>query len=107
MCFAVVDFMDQPACTRDVTVNLKEGLHMRPALKIAQVAQGFACDVRIHKDGRAIDAKNNLDLLTLFAEHGTVLTLEARGERADEAVNSLAKLFETNFMTEGQTPPAG
>lgn len=84
-------------CTRDVTVNLENGLHMRPATQIVQVAQKFGCEVLIRKGNRTADGSVILDLLTLAAEQGTVLGLETRGERAQEAIDALIELFEQNF----------
>jgi len=97
--------MDRPVCTREVTVSLKNGLHMDPSSKIAQLAQTFACDVSIRKADREVDAKSMIDLLTLVAEHGTPLTLIAQGDGAHEAIEALARLFEVDFKAE--EPHAG
>ena len=50
-----------------------------------------------------------LDLLTLSAENGSVLVLEARGAEAGEAVKALARLFESNFddPASGSQPATG
>ncbi len=87
-------------CSRDVVVALENGLHMSPSAQIVQTAQRFDCDVRIHKGDKTVDGKSMLDILTLAAQHGTTLTLEASGEGAQEAVDALEKLFVTNFATE-------
>jgi len=94
--------MDSPVSTREVTVNLENGLHLGPSSQIARLAQTFASDVLIRKADRAVDAKSMMDLITLVAEQGTLLTLEARGADAVQAVESLAKLFESNFKTDEQ-----
>ena len=92
--------MDRPVCAREVTVNLKNGLHMNPSLMIAQLAQTFGCDVRIRKADREVDAKSMIELLTLVAEYGTPLTLKAEGDGASDAIEALARLFEANFAIE-------
>jgi phosphotransferase system HPr (HPr) family protein len=73
---------------------------MRPALQLAQLAQTFSCSVVLHKDDRAVNAKNLVELMTLAAEQGATLVLEAEGDGSDEAVDVLAKLFETNFKVD-------
>ena len=88
------------ACSREVTVNLDSGLHMRPLAQIVQLAQAFNCEILIRKGERVIDGKSMLDLLTLAAGKGTKLVLEATGEGANEAVDALNQLFETNFVDE-------
>ena len=88
-------------CTRDVTVNLETGLHMGPCAQIVQVAQKHQCELRIRKGDRVVDGTSMLDLLTLAAEHRTVLNLETRGELAQEALDALIGLFERNFELDG------
>lgn len=89
-----------PVVTRDVTVTLKDGLHLTPTSRIVKVAKGYSCDILIHKADRSASAKSPLDILTLGAECGSILTLEATGENAAEAIAALADLFANNF------PPA-
>lgn len=96
--------MDQPLCTRDVTVNLKNGLHMNPSSKIAQLAQTFSCSVSITKAGREVNAKSMIDLLTLVAEQGTTLTLKTQGDGAADALAALVRLFDSNFELEETSP---
>lgn len=88
------------ACSREVTVNLENGLHMSPSAKLVQLAQSFNCDIVIRKGERSIDGKSMLDLLTLAAAKGTKLVLEATGDGAAEAIDALHRLFETNFIDE-------
>ena len=85
-------------CQQAVTVNLKDGLHLRPQSQITRLAQKFDCEVHIRKDDRTVDAKSMFDLMTLEAACGTTLYLEASGEGAVEAVRQLARLFESNFQ---------
>lgn len=90
-------------CQQAVTVNLKNGLHLRPQSQIAQLAQQFDSEVHIRKDDRTVDAKSMFDLMTLEATCGTTLYLEARGSDAKEAVRQLVQLFETGFQVENST----
>lgn len=89
-----------PVVTREVTVTLKDGLHLHPISRIVNVAQRYSCDILIHKADRSASARSPLDILTLGAECGSILTLEATGDNAAEAVAALADLFVNNF------PPA-
>ncbi|MCH7989624.1 MAG: HPr family phosphocarrier protein [Planctomycetes bacterium] len=88
---------------QSVTVNLEEGLHLRPYSLIAQAIRDLDCDVHISNGDLAVDAVNVLDLMTLNANHGTVLQLEATGVDAAEAVAFLVRLFETNFADDSTT----
>jgi phosphocarrier protein HPr len=86
-----------PTCTRTVTVGLESGLHLTPSSQIVQLAQKFSCQFLIRKGDRVVDGKSMLDLLTLAAEHGESLQLEASGDDAEQAVAAIAGLFERNF----------
>lgn len=86
-----------PTCTRDVVVRLENGLHLTPSSQIVQLAQRFSCQLLIRKGDRVADGKSMLDLMTLAAEHGESLQLEASGDDAVEAVTAVAQLFESNF----------
>jgi len=89
-----------PTCTREVVVKLENGLHLGPSSQIVQLAQKFGSDLSIRKGDRTVDGKSMLDLLTLAAEHGTVLVLEARGVDASQTVEAVAALFERNFVND-------
>ena len=80
-----------------VTVDLENGLHLVPCSRIAQIASGYDCEVQVVKDDLSVNAKTILDLMTLNAEFGTTLILEARGDGGDEAIASLVALFRSSF----------
>ena len=88
---------EKSACQQAVTVQLKDGLHLRPQSQIAKLAQSFGCEVHIRKDDQTVDAKRMFDLMTLSATCGTTLYLEASGNDAEEAVRQLVQLFQSNF----------
>lgn len=93
-----------PTCTREVVVELENGLHLGPSSQIVQLAQKFGCELLIRKGDRTVDGKSMLDLLTLAAERGTVLELTTRGGDAVQALEAIAGLFTRNFVID---PPAG
>jgi phosphocarrier protein len=72
-------------------------LHLAPCSRIVQLAQKYDCALQIRKGDRQVDGTSMLDLLTLAAERGAVLQLETRGERAEEAMEAIAQLFERDF----------
>lgn len=80
---------------RTVTLKNRYGLHARPATLIAQTAKPFECEISVEKDGTIVDAKSIFGMLTLAAESGARLTLRARGEDAESAVDKLAEVIES------------
>ena len=90
------DLEDEFASVR-VRVRGEHGLHARPAGKLAQRAQSFQAEIFIHTNGNQADAKSILDVLTLAAAPGDTLEIRARGEDADQALDSLRTLFEKDL----------
>lgn len=80
-----------------VCVLNEQGLHARPAARLAQEARKFPCDVRLVGSEGEVDAKSILDILTLAAGQGANLELRASGPEADSALEYLAGLFKNRF----------
>ena len=92
-----------PTVTKDVTVINERGLHARPAMQFVDVANEFASEVTVHKDGEEpvdVDGKSVMQMITLEAVQGTPLRITATGADADAAVRKLAELFESKFGEE-------
>jgi phosphotransferase system HPr (HPr) family protein len=84
------------AC-RELTVVNRMGIHARPATKIVELTNTFRSKVTITKDGEAVDAKSIFGVMTLAAIQGTILTVRAEGEDAEELLDALEDLFQTGF----------
>lgn len=89
--------MDEPVCAREIVIRNPNGLHARPADLFVKKAREFSARVQVIKEDVRVDGKSILDLLTLAAELGTPLTLEAVGSDAEQAVTALAALLESQF----------
>ncbi len=79
--------------SRQVGVNNVLGLHLRVAGKFVKLANAFRSDVRVCCKGIIADGRSILSLLSLAAECGTMLALEAEGSDAEDAVTALADLI--------------
>lgn len=96
--------MSTKTITRCVIVRNPQGLHMRPANMLVQTACRFASNIQIERDGQGVDCKSILGVLTLGATQGIQLTLHARGEDAEEALDTLVELFNQGFHEEDEVP---
>lgn len=84
----------------EVTVNNEVGLHARPAAQFVALAAKFPCDVKVRNvtdDGKLVNAKSILGVLTLGVQQGHTIAIETEGEQADEALQALVALVEGNF----------
>lgn len=92
---------------RTVTVGSESGLHARPAALFVRAATAAPAKVTIRVgDGRAVDARSMLSVLSLAVRKGTEVTLEASGDGAEQAVSTLADLLERNLDAPDPTPAA-
>lgn len=89
--------MSQNAATRTVVVSHPTGLCLRGATSIAKAARRFQSKIEIGKEDRRVHATDVLQVVSLGAGQGVRLALEATGPDAEEALDALVKLFETNF----------
>ncbi|PMC34468.1 phosphocarrier protein Chr [Bacillus sp. UMB0899] len=77
-----------------VEVNLKTGLQARPAALFVQEANRFASDIFLEKDGKKVNAKSIMGLMSLAVSSGAEINLIAEGSDEQEAVDALAKFVE-------------
>jgi phosphocarrier protein len=80
-----------------VTLLNASGLHARPAKIFARAAAAFAADVSVEKDGRRVNAKSVLSVLTLDCHRGDEILIGVEGEDADTTLAELVALVEARF----------
>jgi phosphocarrier protein len=80
-----------------ICVGLRNGLHARPAARLAQEAQRYSADILLISDTGEADAKSMLDILSFAPPADAELTLLAKGEDARDALCGLAR-----FLTDMQ-----
>ena len=78
-------------------LGLRNGLHARPAARLAQEAQRYTSTIQLISDTGEVDAKSMLDILSLAQPANAELTLVAKGDDAREALCGLAQ-FLTNLQ---------
>jgi phosphocarrier protein len=85
---------------RTATIASRVGLHARPAAIFAAAVSELDLDVTIARDGEpasdAMDAASILSLMSLGASHGDVVVLRAEGDGAEDALDRLVQVLETN-----------
>ncbi|HID55305.1 TPA: HPr family phosphocarrier protein [Candidatus Poribacteria bacterium] len=85
---------------REVVITNSLGLHARPAAMLVKEANKYPCDIYIAKGDMKVNAKSIMGVLMLAAGKGSVVTLMADGERAEEALDNLERLIKSNFDEE-------
>jgi len=62
-----------------------------------KVANQFAADVFVEKDGERVNGKSIMGLMMLAAGPNSSVTVEALGDDAEKALEDLGELFSRNF----------
>ena len=73
------------------------GLHARAATKLVQLATKYPCEITVSKDGHEVNGKSIMGVLMLVASKGTWVVLKAKGDKAQEAIDAIAKLIDDKF----------
>ena len=80
-----------------VKVANETGLHARPASIFVEKANEYQAEVKLIKESQAANAKSIMGIMSLGVNQDTEVTIQAEGEDAEEAVESLVTLVENNF----------
>ncbi|MBC8952441.1 MULTISPECIES: phosphocarrier protein Hpr [Xenorhabdus] len=78
---------------QEVTITAPNGLHTRPAAQFVKEAKGFSSDITLTSGGKSASAKSLFKLQTLGLTQGTIVTIAAEGDDAQQAVAHLVKLM--------------
>jgi len=92
------------ATSEAIVIPNATGLHARPAAVLANLAKKFKADLRLQKGDRAANAKSVVAIMGLEIGYGDKVTLIARGDDADAAVETLTPLLWEGLGDEGCKP---
>ena len=81
----------------NVMLENETGLHARPASEIAKVAMKYNCNIYLIIDGKKINAKSPLMIMSAGINKKAKIEIECDGQGENEAIQELEKLFENNF----------
>lgn len=84
-------------CKGMFVVRNMRGLHTRPSTEIVRCASNFKSEVKLSYQKLEVNAKSLLGILMLAASKGAKINVEAVGEDAEEAVESLLHLAGNSF----------
>ena len=84
---------------RRIKIRNPQGLHARPASVFVKIANKYEAEVTVKKGGESVNGKSIMGLMTLAANQGSTLEIEASGPDADKAMEELER-FLTNDTDE-------
>ena len=91
---------DGGAITKELIILNKLGIHARPAALFVKIANRFACEIYVEKDGEKVNGKSIMGLMMLAAGPGSRLLIYAHGADAPQAIAELEALVKRKFDEE-------
>jgi len=76
---------------KQVEVKLRTGLQARPAALFVQEANRFSADIFLEKDGKKVNAKSIMGLMSLAVGSGVEINIIADGDDEREAIEKLTE----------------
>ena len=83
--------------TKEITINISDGLHARPAAEFIQNIKSFNSEIQIDNGKKRIDAKSILNLMSVVLKKGDIITVTVQGEDEKKAMDFIEQFlqFET------------
>lgn len=82
---------------KKVTIKNKAGLHARPATLFVQTANKYKSKIGIEKQGKRVNAKSIMGVMSLAICCDDKIIIYANGEDENEAIKNLVELIEDKF----------
>ena len=89
-----------PRVEREFEITNRLGLHARAAAQLVHLANRFASEIRIRKNGVDVNAKSIMGVLMLAAPRDSRIVIRADGPDAAEAVEAIGELIARKFGEE-------
>jgi phosphocarrier protein HPr len=83
--------------SREVEIVNRLGLHARAAAKFVTCSGRFGSDIVVERNGRRVNGKSIMGIMTLAAARGTTITMHISGEDEADAMDALVALVAERF----------
>ncbi len=80
--------------SKKMTVKNEQGMHMRPASLLSQMAAGFDSSVKINFNGNAYDCKSVMFLMSACIKCGSEIELQCEGADEEDALAQISQFIE-------------
>lgn len=80
---------------REITVQLPSDLEARPVALLVQVASQYQSEIHLESEGRSVNAKSIMGMMTFGLTAGEKITVTANGADEAEAVHNIEEYLST------------
>lgn len=74
---------------REITIQLPSGLEARPVALLVQVASQYTSEIHVESEGRSVNAKSIMGMMTLGLASGEKVVVIADGADEEAAVQNI------------------
>lgn len=82
---------------QSIKIENETGLHARPATEISKIAMKYKCNVNLIVNGKSLNAKSPLMIMSAGIKSKTELEIMCEGEDEKEALEELKTAFENKL----------
>lgn len=75
---------------REFHIVAETGIHARPATLLVQAASKFNSDINLEYNGKSVNLKSIMGVMSLGVGQGADVTITADGDDAKEAIEAIA-----------------
>ena len=80
-----------------VKIDNETGIHARPATEISKIAMKYPCNIELVANGKKVNAKSPLMIMSAGIKSKTNLEIFCDGEDEDKALEELIMAFKNQF----------
>ena len=80
---------------KEFIVANEQGLHARPASELVKLANNFKCEIMLTYDGKTVDMKSIMGVLSLGVRRGSTILIATDGVDHIEALREIQKKLDS------------
>ena len=85
---------------REFHIVAETGIHARPATLLVQAASKFNSDINLEYNGKSVNLKSIMGVMSLGVGQGADVTITADGDDAKEAIEDIADTMKKEGLAE-------
>ena len=85
---------------REFHIVAETGIHARPATLLVQAASKFNSDINLEYNGKSVNMKSIMGVMSLGVGQGADVTITADGDDAKEAIEAIADTMKKEGLAE-------
>lgn len=85
---------------KEFHITAETGIHARPATLLVQAASKFGSDINLEYNGKSVNLKSIMGVMSLGVGQGADVTISAEGDDEKEAIAAVAETMSKEGLAE-------